>query len=155
VRYGVGVKLSRQLPEAFPGVHLLGTETLYNQAFPLQARTTGAEGWYLSNVGPDPAARPAAAGWVARFRRRFGADPTTYAMTAYTAAIVVSDAVGRAAAGGRPVTRAAVRDAIHPNSSRKPAHENRLLTGGLGSPYRADHHAVLGCGSDGLLRLLL
>ena len=112
VRYGVGVKLSRQLPEGLPGVHLLGTETLYNQAFPLQARTTGAEGWYLSNVGPDPAARPAAAGWVARFRRRFGADPTTYAMTAYTAAIVVSDAVGRAAAGGRPVTRAAVRDAI-------------------------------------------
>jgi hypothetical protein len=39
------VKLSRQLPEAFPGVHLLGTETLYNQAFLLQARTTGAEGW--------------------------------------------------------------------------------------------------------------
>jgi len=90
------VKLSRQLPEAFPGVHLLGTETLYNQAFPLQARTTGAKGW-------------SAAGRVARFRRRFGAAPTTYAMTAHTAAIVVSDAVGRAAAGGRPVTRAAVR----------------------------------------------
>ena len=33
-------------------------------------------------------------------------------MTAYTATIVVADAVGRAAAGGRPVTRAAVRDAI-------------------------------------------
>jgi branched-chain amino acid transport system substrate-binding protein len=111
-RYGVGVKLARQLPEVLPGVPLLGTETLYNRAFPLQARATGAEGWYLSNVGPDPASRPDAAGWVARFRLRFGADPTTYAMTAYTAAMVVSDAVRRAGAGGRHVTRAAVRDAI-------------------------------------------
>jgi branched-chain amino acid transport system substrate-binding protein len=112
VRYGVGVKLARQLPEALPGVRLLGTETLYNRAFPLQARASGAEGWYVTNVGPDPGARPAAAGWVARFRQRFGADPTTYAMTAYTATLVVADAVGRVAAGGRPVTRAAVRDAI-------------------------------------------
>jgi branched-chain amino acid transport system substrate-binding protein len=111
-RYGVGVKLARQLPETLPGVRVLGPETLYNQAFPLQVRTTGAEGWYVSNVGPDPAARPAAAGWVARFRLRFGGDPTTYAMTAYTAAMVVSDAVGRVAAAGRPVTRAAVREAI-------------------------------------------
>jgi len=112
VRYGVGVKLARQLPEALPGVRLLGTEIQYNRAFPLQARATGAEGWYVSNVGPDPAASPAAAGWVARFRGRFGAEPTSYAMTAYTAVIVVADAVGRVASGGRPVTRQAVRDAI-------------------------------------------
>ena len=112
VRYEVGVKLARQLPEALPGVRLLGTETLYNQAFPLQVRATGAEGWYVSNLGPDPGATPAAAGWVARFRGRFGADPSCYAMTAYTAAMVVADAVGRVAERGRPITRGAVRDAI-------------------------------------------
>jgi ABC-type branched-subunit amino acid transport system substrate-binding protein len=33
-------------------------------------------------------------------------------MTAYTAAMVVADAVGRVAERGRPITRAAVRDAI-------------------------------------------
>jgi branched-chain amino acid transport system substrate-binding protein len=112
VRYGVGVKLARQLPEALPGVRLLGAETLFNRAFPLQARATGAEGWYVSNVAPDPAARPAAAGWVARFRGRFGADPSPYSMTAYAAAMVVADAVAQVVAQGGRVTRRAVRDAI-------------------------------------------
>lgn len=112
VRYEVGVKLARQIPGVLPSVHLLGPETLYNGAFPLQARTTGAEGWYVSNVGPDPVASAAAAGWADRFRSRFGSTPTSYALTAYTAVTVIADAVGRVVKRGLPLTRASVRDAI-------------------------------------------
>ena len=112
VRYGVGVKLARQVPDLFPNVRVLAPETVYNQAFPLQAGPSMAEGWYVSSVGPDPSANPAAAGWVARFRDRFGAAPTSGSLTAYTAVMVIADAASRAAQGGRAVTRRSVREAI-------------------------------------------
>jgi branched-chain amino acid transport system substrate-binding protein len=112
VRIGVGVKLARQLPGALPSAHLLGTESLYNGAFPTQARPTGAEGWYVPNVAPDPAASPVARVWAERFRARFGEAPSAYSLTAYTAVMVIADAVERVVRRGRPVTRASVRDAI-------------------------------------------
>jgi branched-chain amino acid transport system substrate-binding protein len=112
VRFAVGVKLARQVPGILPSVHLLGTESLYNSALPVQTRPTGAEGWYVSNVAPDPAAGPAAAAWAERFRGRFGSAPSGYSLTAYTAVTVIADAVGRVVKRGQPVTRASVRDAI-------------------------------------------
>ena len=112
VRFAVGVKLARQIPGVLPDVHLLSTESLYNRAFPIQARATGAEGWYVTNVAPDPAASPATAAWADRYRSRFGAEPSGYSLTAYTAVTVIADAVGRVVKRGQPVTRARVRDAI-------------------------------------------
>jgi branched-chain amino acid transport system substrate-binding protein len=112
VRLAVGVKLARQIPGVLPDVHLLGTESLYNRAFPIQARATGAEGWYVMNVAPDPAASPATAAWADRYRSRFGTEPSGYSLTAYTAVTVIADAVGRVVKRGQPVTRASVRDAI-------------------------------------------
>ena len=110
VRYEVGVKLARQIPEIMPSIHMLGPESLYNSAFPIQAFATGAEGWFVSNVGPDPTA--SAPGWAERFRIRFGRPPTTYSVTAYTAATVIAEAVGRVVTRGSPITRETVRDAI-------------------------------------------
>jgi branched-chain amino acid transport system substrate-binding protein len=112
VRFAVGVKLARQIPEALPGVRLLGTESLYNGAFPIQARATGAEGWYVTNVAPDPAATPEAAAWAQRFQGRFGREASGYSLTAYAAVTVIADAVDRLARRGHTVTRASVRDAI-------------------------------------------
>jgi branched-chain amino acid transport system substrate-binding protein len=112
VRYGTGVKLARRIPEVLPSVRLLGTEALYNGAFPIQARGTAAEGWYVPNVAPDPAATAAAEAWAARFRHRYGTEPHGYALTAYTAVAVIADAVSRVLGAGRPLTRASVRDAI-------------------------------------------
>jgi branched-chain amino acid transport system substrate-binding protein len=112
VRYDVGVKLARQIPDVLPSVHVLGPHTLFNRAFTLQARSTGAEGWYVSNVAPDLAGTPSAAAWAAQFRRRFGADPSSYSLTAYTAVTVIADAIGRLVKQGQAVTRARVRDAI-------------------------------------------
>ncbi|HWC01731.1 MAG TPA: branched-chain amino acid ABC transporter substrate-binding protein [Methylomirabilota bacterium] len=112
VRYQVGVKLARQIPRALPSAKLLGPDTLYNRAFPVQARSAGAEGWYVSNVAPHPAATAAAAAWAERFRARFAAAPSSYSLTGYAAVAVIADAVTRVVARGIPVTRANVRDAI-------------------------------------------
>jgi len=112
VRFPAGVKLARQVPGILPSVHVLGTESLYNGAFPIQARPTGAEGWYVPNVAPDPAASAAAAAWAERFQGRFGSAPSGYSLAAYTAVTVIADALGRVVKRGQPVTRANVRDAI-------------------------------------------
>lgn len=112
VRAAAGVKLARQILQVLPSVRVLGTETLYDRAFPLQARPGGGEGWYVPHVGPDPAMSPAATAWAARYRTRFGAEPSAYSLTAYTAVMIVADAVERVTRAGRPVTRASVRDAI-------------------------------------------
>jgi branched-chain amino acid transport system substrate-binding protein len=112
VRFGVGAKLARQIPDVLPSVHLMGTEQLYNAALPIQARATGAEGWYVPHVLPNPAASPATMAWADRFRSRYGAAPTGYTITGYTAVTVIADAVDRVVKHGRPVTRASIRDAI-------------------------------------------
>jgi branched-chain amino acid transport system substrate-binding protein len=112
VRYQVGVKLARQIPGAAPSAKLLGPDSLYDRAFPIQARPAGGEGWYVSNVAPHPAATAATAAWAERFRARFGADPSGYSLTGYAAVTVIADAVGRVAKRGLPVTRGRVREAI-------------------------------------------
>jgi branched-chain amino acid transport system substrate-binding protein len=112
VRYGVGVKLARQVPEILASARILGTEQLYNAALPIQARHTGAEGWYVPHVAPNPTTSAAAQAWGERFQSRYGAEPSGYALTAYTAVMVIANAVDRVIKRGHPVTRASVRDAI-------------------------------------------
>jgi branched-chain amino acid transport system substrate-binding protein len=107
----VGVKVARQVAEILPSVHRLGAETLYDRGFPIQAGSA-ADGWHVANVGPDPAAGPAAQAWAERFQRRFGEAPSSYSLTAYTAVAVVAKAVAHVAASGRPITRSRLRDAI-------------------------------------------
>ena len=46
------------------------------------------------------------------FVAKNGRQPSDYSITAYDAASVVLDAIGRVAGSGKPVTRSAVRDAI-------------------------------------------
>ena len=112
VRFAVGVKIARQAPAILPAVHLLSTEGLYNRALPIQARAGGAEGWHVTNVGPDPAQSSATRAWAARYRTRFGAEPSAYSLTAYTAVTIIAAAVEQVVKAGRPVTRGTVRDAI-------------------------------------------
>ena len=109
--YLVGVRLARQIAEIMPWIHRMGTENLSDRAFPRQAGAA-SEQWLVPNVAPDVAARPRAADWADGFRRRFGQPPSSYALTAYTAAAVIVDAVERLRRDRRPVTRASVREAI-------------------------------------------
>ena len=50
--------------------------------------------------------------WVASYNKRWGIQPSDYAITAYDAAQVVLAAIATVAKTGAPVTRDAVRDAI-------------------------------------------
>lgn len=108
----VGLKLARQVAEVLPSVHRLAAESLLDRAFPVQAGAA-AEGWYVSNVAPpDPRVGPAATAWADRFRRRFGDAPSSYALTGYTAARVIADAVARVARRDQAISRTRVREAI-------------------------------------------
>ncbi len=71
-----------------------------------------AEGWYTTNASPHVTEDPAIQDWVTRYKAKFNLLPDDYAATAYDATLVIIDAVKRVAATGKPVTRAAVRDAI-------------------------------------------
>jgi branched-chain amino acid transport system substrate-binding protein len=53
-----------------------------------------------------------AAPWVERYQKRWNGMPSDYSITAYDAALVVLSAIETVAKSGKPVTRAAVRDAI-------------------------------------------
>lgn len=109
--YLVGVKIARNAADVLPWVNRLGTESLNDRAFAIQARGTG-EDWRVPNVAPDLGATPAAAAWAERYRSRFGEAPSSYALTAYTAMTVIGDALGRVIRDGRAVTRESVRAAI-------------------------------------------
>jgi ABC-type branched-subunit amino acid transport system substrate-binding protein len=50
--------------------------------------------------------------WVERFVAKTGKQPADYTITYYDATMVILDAIGRVAKAGKPVTRAAVRDAV-------------------------------------------
>jgi len=55
---------------------------------------------------------PEAAPVIERFVKKYGQQPENYSITAYDAALIILDAVKRVAAGGKEVTREAVRDAM-------------------------------------------
>ena len=71
-----------------------------------------AEGWYATIASPHLTADTKAAEFVKAYKGRFGVAPEDYSITAYDAALVIIDSAKRVAAGGKPVTRSAVRDAI-------------------------------------------
>ena len=50
--------------------------------------------------------------WVARYTKAYGMTPSDYAITAYDAVLVIADSIKRVAAGGQPVNRDTVRDAM-------------------------------------------
>ena len=47
------VKLARQLQEVMPKIHKLGSDGIYDLAFPEQSSKEAAEGWWASNASPD------------------------------------------------------------------------------------------------------
>jgi branched-chain amino acid transport system substrate-binding protein len=108
-----GVKLVKQVYDILPhdmvrggGDGLDGPEMLTAVGFP------AAEGWYFTNASPHAMDDPKAGDFIKRYTAKFGVQPDDYAITAYVGAQVIIAAVKTVAATGKPVTRAAVRDAI-------------------------------------------
>jgi branched-chain amino acid transport system substrate-binding protein len=108
-----GVKVVKQSYDILPhdtiragGDGVYGAEILKGAGFP------AAEGLYATIAAPNVLENPDVRPFVAAFKKKYGQQPDDYSITAYDAALVIIDAVKRVAASGKPVTRAAVRDAI-------------------------------------------
>ena len=106
------VKLARQAYEVLPKVHKLGSDGMYDLAFPEQAGKEAAEGWWASNASPDMLSDPKAQEWINTFRAKYKREPINYSITAYNAVLVIADAVERVAKSGKSFTRAGIREAL-------------------------------------------
>jgi branched-chain amino acid transport system substrate-binding protein len=107
-----GVKLVKQSYDIIPKVIKSGGDGVYGAEILTGAGFPAAEGWYATTASPNLVEEPEAAPMVERFAKKYGKQPENYSLTAYDAALVILDAVGRIAASGKEVTRDAVRDAI-------------------------------------------
>jgi branched-chain amino acid transport system substrate-binding protein len=110
---GAGAKLVKQaygiLPAAMPkggGDGLLAPEMLTSVGFP------AAEGWYCSIAAPHLTEDPKVQPFVQLYESTYHTQPDDYAITAYDAGLVIVSAIAGLVNAGKPVTRAAVRDAI-------------------------------------------
>jgi branched-chain amino acid transport system substrate-binding protein len=107
-----GVKLVKQSYDILPKIIKGGGDGMYSSSVLKGAGFPAVEGWYATIAAPYVFNRPDVEAWSKRFQAKFGKAPEGYSVTAYDAALVILDAIKRVAASGKPVTRAAVRDAI-------------------------------------------
>ena len=107
-----GVTLAKQLYTIFPeaikgaGGGMYKGDVLKAVGFP------GISGWYVTAAAPHLLDNPRVRPWVARYVKRWGRQPSDYAVTAYDAALVIMDAIDRVVKTGKPVDRHTIRDAI-------------------------------------------
>ncbi len=108
-----GAKLVKEaygvLPAAMPkggGDGLLDPEMLTAVGFP------AAEGWYCSIASPHLTEDPKVQPFVSLYQSTYHTQPDDYAITAYDAGLVIVGAIAGLVNAGKPITRAAVRDAI-------------------------------------------
>jgi branched-chain amino acid transport system substrate-binding protein len=107
-----GVKLVKQSYDILPKIVKGGGDGMYSSSVLKGAGFPAVEGWYATIAAPYVFNQPDVEAWSKRFQAKFGKAPEGYSVTAYDAALVILDAIKRVAASGKPVTRAAVRDAI-------------------------------------------
>ncbi|MDA8050773.1 MAG: branched-chain amino acid ABC transporter substrate-binding protein [Rhodospirillales bacterium] len=110
---GAGAKLVKQaygiLPHPMPkggGDGLLAPEMLTAVGFP------AAEGWYCTIASPHLTQNPKVQPFVKLYESTFHTQPDDYAITAYDAGLVIVHAIKGLVDAHKPVTRAAVREAI-------------------------------------------
>jgi branched-chain amino acid transport system substrate-binding protein len=112
------VKLARQAFEVLPKVHKLGSDGIYDLAFPDQSGKEAAEGWWASNASPDMLTDKKAVEWINKFKSKYNREPTNYSITSYNGVLVIADAIERTAKAGKPVNRSTVRDSIQATSMK-------------------------------------
>ena len=107
-----GVKVAKEAYDILPKVIKAGGDGMMAAALLTGAGFPAVQGWYATIASPHLTGDDKAAEFVKDYTGRWGIAPSDYEITAYDAALVIIDAVKRVAASGKPVTRAAVRDAI-------------------------------------------
>src|SRR6185295_5483254 len=105
-------KLAPQGFEVMPRVIKAGSDGVYDLSWPKQSGKESVEGWFCSQASPELVTSQKLEAWVTKFKNEMKREPTNYAITSYNSVLVIADAVGRTASGGKPVTRSSLRDAI-------------------------------------------
>ena len=107
-----GVKLVKQSYEVVPDIIKAGGDGLHQASILAGAGFPAAQGWYSTIAAPHMLDDTKLSPWLKRFVARWGGPPSDYSITAYDAATVILAAIATVAKSGKPVDRAAVRDAI-------------------------------------------
>ncbi len=107
-----GVKVAKQAYNILPKIIKGGGDGVYGAPMLKGAGFPAMEGWYATIAAPYIADNPDVKPWIERYTKKYGQGPGAYSFTAYDAMLVILDAIKRVAESGKPVTRAAVRDAI-------------------------------------------
>jgi branched-chain amino acid transport system substrate-binding protein len=107
-----GVKVVKETYDLMPKVIKAGGDGMMAATLLSGAGFPAVEGWYATQATPHVTGDEKAAQFVKAYTGEWGYGPSDYEITAYDATLVIIDAVKRVAASGKPVTRAAVRDAI-------------------------------------------
>jgi branched-chain amino acid transport system substrate-binding protein len=107
-----GVKVAKQLYDIFPTVIKCGGDGMVDGGILSGVGFPAIEGWYVTQASPHVMDDTAMSDWVTRYTKVYNMTPSDYAITGYDAVLVIADAIKRVSAGGQPVNRDTVRDAI-------------------------------------------
>jgi branched-chain amino acid transport system substrate-binding protein len=108
-----GVKLAKQAYDIVPKMIKGGGDGVMGPVMLTAVGYPANEGWYATIASPHVVEDQKAQQFVDAYFRKHNKAADDYTITAYDAALVVIDSIKRVAASGQPVTREAVRDAIH------------------------------------------
>ena len=109
---GAGTKLAKQAYDILPNVIKAGGDGVQTPEMLTAVGFPAAEGWYATNASPHTTAQATAEQFVQRYRSKFNMVPDDYAVTSYDAGLVIVDAVKRLAAAHKPITKAAMEEAL-------------------------------------------
>jgi branched-chain amino acid transport system substrate-binding protein len=107
-----GIKVVKQSYDFLPNIPKGGGDGVYEAEILAGGGFPAAEGWYATIAAPHLLDYPKAAPWVQSFVARWKMQPNDYCITSYDAVLVIADAITRIQKSGKPMTRAAMRDAI-------------------------------------------
>ncbi|GAC1478981.1 MAG: branched-chain amino acid ABC transporter substrate-binding protein [Acetobacteraceae bacterium] len=107
-----GVKLTKQSYDIIPNVIKAGGDGMQSTDLLKGAGFPAVEGWYATVASPHVTDDPKTKEFSDRYFKRFNSRPDDYTVTCYVGAQVILDAVKALVKAGKPVDRAAVRDAI-------------------------------------------
>ncbi|MFI4985860.1 MAG: branched-chain amino acid ABC transporter substrate-binding protein [Alphaproteobacteria bacterium] len=107
-----GVKLAKQAYDVIPKMIKAGGDGMQSADLLKGGGFPAVDGWYATNASPHMTDDTALADWSKRYSTRYKLNPDDYTVTAYDAATVIMDAIGRVVASGKELNRSNVRDAI-------------------------------------------
>lgn len=107
-----GIKIVKQSYDSLPKTIKAGGDGLHQVSILTGSGFPAAEGWYSTIAAPHMLDDKVLSSWIDRYVKRWNTPPSDYSITSYDAATVALAAIAAVAKSGRPVTRAAVRDAI-------------------------------------------